>query len=157
MMTRVTASLRGVIASAIALGVLGMGACNLNHELLAPQAPQVISPSSVGNATAADALYAGALDRWKNAMNGNGGNTEALWNWEALFTDELRSADTFSQRNDADQRNLQTNDGVLTPIYRASQQARGRARDAINALIAYDPSALGKQHVGEMYAMMGYV
>lgn len=156
-MTRVTTSLRAAIASGVALAALAMDACNVNHELLAPQTPQVISPSSVANATAADALYAGALDRWKNAMNGNGGNTEALWNWEALFTDELRSADTFSQRNDADQRNLQTNDAVLTPIYNNAQQARGRARDAINALLSFDTSPTGKQHVGEMYMMMGYI
>jgi hypothetical protein len=90
-------------------------------------------------------------------MNGGGGNTEALWNWEALFTDEVRSSDTFSQRNDADQRNLQTNDGVLTPIYNNAQQARGRARDAINSLLAFNDTDVGKQHVGEMYLMMGYI
>jgi hypothetical protein len=140
-----------VIAGAV------LTSCNAKDELLSPQQPSVISPGSVTSPTAANALYAGALDRWKAAMNGGGGNTEALWNWEALFTDELRSADTFSQRNDADQRNLATNDGVLTPIYRAAQQARGRARDAINALLAYDPSAAGKQHVGEMFTVMGYV
>jgi len=142
---------------AVVAGTLCLGACDPKKELLEPQQPGVISPSSVASATAADALYAGALDRWKNAMNGNGNNTEALWNFEALFTDELRSADTFSQRNDADQRNTQTNDGVLTPIYNNGQQARGRARDAINALLAYDQSAAGKQHVGEMYFMMGYI
>jgi hypothetical protein len=139
------------------IGAVLLGACNPKDALLSPEQPQVISPSSVANATAADALYAGALDRWKNAMNGNGNNTEALWNWEALFTDELRSADTFSQRNDADQRNTQSNDGVLTPIYNNAQQARGRARDAINALLAYDTSPTGKQHVGEMYLQMGYI
>jgi hypothetical protein len=140
-----------VIASA------SLVACNAKEQLLSPQQPSVITPGNVTSATAADELYAGALDRWKRGMNGGGGNTEALWNWEALFTDELRSADTFSQRNDADQRNLATNDGVLTPIYRAVQQARGRARDAINSLLAYDPSTLGKQHVGEMFVVMGYV
>ena len=89
-------------------------------------------------------------------MNGGGGNTEALWNWTALFTDECKSADTFSQRNDADQRNLQTNDGVLTAIYNKAQQARGYARDAINALLAYDQSADRRAAVGEMYMVMGY-
>ena len=157
MMTRVTTSLRAASGIPLAVGALALGACNLNHELLAPQTPQVISPSSVANATAADALYAGALDRWKNAMNGNGNNTEAIWNFDALFTDELRSADTFSQRNDADQRVTQTNDGVLTTIYNNAQQARGRARDAINSLRQFDTTATGKQHVGEMYLMMGYI
>jgi len=133
-----------------------LGACNVKQELLAPQQPGVISPSDVNNATAADALYTGAMGRCKNAMNGNGNNTEARWNWEALFTDELRSGDTFSQRNDADQRNLATNDGVLTPIYQNAQQGRGRMRDAINALLAYDQTPTGTQHVGEMFYAMGY-
>ncbi|HSQ32848.1 MAG TPA: hypothetical protein VLN49_23490 [Gemmatimonadaceae bacterium] len=144
-------------AVAIVVGSVLLAACNPKEELLSPQQPGVISPSSVTSAAAADALYVGALSRWKSSMNGGGNNTEALWNWQALFTDELQSSDTFSQRNDADQRNLQNNDGVLTPIYNASQQARGRARDAIVALLAYDTSPSGKQHVGEMYLMMGYI
>ena len=157
-MMRLTHRARGTVAAAaVAAGTLLLGACDPKQELLDPQQPGVISPSAVANATAADALYAGALGRWKSSMNGGGNNTESIWNWEALFTDELRSADTFSQRNDADQRNLQTNDGVLTPIYQAAQQARGRARDAINSLLAFDTSPAGVQHVGEMYLMMGYI
>ncbi len=146
-------------ATALALVGCGLvlGACNVKHELLAPQQPGVISPSAVTTATAADALWAGAINRWNNAMNGGGGNTGSLWGWQGLFTDELRSSDTFSQRNDDDQRNLATNDAVLTSIYDAVQQARGRARDAIDALVKYDPSAKGQQHVGEMYLMMGYI
>jgi hypothetical protein len=157
MMNLTSRSRRRGAAAAAAFGSLFLGACNAKQELLAPQQPGVISPSSVANATAADALYVGALGRWKLSINGGGNNTEALWNWEALFTDELRSADTFSQRNDADQRNLQTFDAVLTPIYQAAQQARGRARDAINSLVAFDQSATGKQHTGEMYLAMGYL
>jgi len=148
---------RRTAAVAAAVGCTFFGACDVKKELLAPQQPGVISPASTANSIAANALYVGALGRWKLSMNGGGNNTEALWNWEALFTDELRSADTFSQRNDADQRNLQTNDGVLTPIYNAAQQARGRARDAINALVAFDQTATGKQHTGEMYLAMGYL
>jgi hypothetical protein len=158
MMMRFTDRARGtVIALALVATSAIVGGCDPKQELLSPQQPNIINPGNVNSAAAADALYAGALSRWKASMNGGGGNTEALWNWEALFTDELRSADTFSQRNDADQRNLATNDGVLTPIYRAAQQARGRARDAINALLIYDTTPLGKQHVGEMYTVMGYI
>ncbi len=148
----------GRAAIAVVCGSLFLGACNVNQELLQPQQPGVISPSAVVTATAADALWAGALGQWKAAMNGTGNsNRESLWNWEGLFTDEMRSTDTFTQRQDADQRNLQSNDGVLTPIYNTAQQARGRARDAINALETYDQSATGQQHVGEMYLMMGYI
>ena len=148
---------RATTAIAVVAGSLLLGACSAKQELLAPQNPGVIDPGAVANTAAADALYVGALGRWKASMNGGGNNTEALWNWQALFTDELQSGDTFSQRNDADSRNLQTNDGVLTPIYQAAQQARGRARDAINGLLAFDKSAAGTQHVGEMYLMMGYI
>ncbi|MFI5227731.1 MAG: hypothetical protein ACHQWU_01605 [Gemmatimonadales bacterium] len=156
-MLRLTYRARGTVAAtAVAAGALLLGACDPKQELLSPQQPGVISPSSVANATAAEALYAGALDRWKNAMINGGNNTEALFQFEALFTDEVRSADTFSQRNDADQRVTQTNDGVLTPIYNFAQQARGRARDAINSLLAFDPVA-GRAHVGEMYLAMGSI
>ncbi len=156
-MLRMTPSTRGAVAAAFAVAPMLLSGCNVNQDLLTPQQPQVIQPSAVANATAADALYVGALGRWKNAMNGNGNNTEALWNWEALFTDELRSADTFSQRNDDDQRNEQTNDGVLTPIYQNAAQARGRAQDAIAAIIQYDTTPAGQQHIGEMYYMEGYI
>ncbi|HEV8447523.1 MAG TPA: hypothetical protein VGQ44_11910 [Gemmatimonadaceae bacterium] len=148
---------RATTAIAVVAGSMLLGACSVKQELLAPQNPGVIDPGAVANTAAADALFVGALGRWKASMNGGGNNTEALWNWQALFTDELQSGDTFSQRNDADSRNLATNDGVLTPIYQAAQQARGRARDAINGLVAFDQSAAGKQHVGEMYLMMGYI
>jgi len=152
---------RGMTAVAAVAGILCLGACDLNHQLLQPEQPGVISPSAVTNATAADALWAGALQQWNKVMNGSptnsGSNQEGLWNWEGLFTDEIRSVDTFSQRNDDDQRNEATNDALLTTIYNAAQQGRGRARDAINALLTYDKSATGTQHVGEMYLMMGYI
>lgn len=150
-----TAAIAAVTAS------LFLGACNPKQELLAPQQPGVISPSAVNNATAAEALYTGALGRLKAGMNGSptnsGSNQEGLWNWQGLFTDELQSSDTFSQRNDDDQRNLQTNDGVLTPVWNGVMQARGRARDAINALVAFDKSATGNRDIGEMFWMMGYI
>ena len=152
---------RGITAAAVVAGTLFLGACDLNNQLLKPEQPGVISPSAVTNATAADALWAGALQQWNKTMNGSptntGSNQEGLWNWEGLFTDEIRSVDTFSQRNDDDQRNEATNDALLTAIYNAAQQARGRARDAINALLTYDKSPTGVQHVGEMYLMMGYI
>jgi len=155
-MMRFSTRARGATtAMTVVVGSLLLSACNPKDELLSPQQPGVISPSATNSPTAADALYVGALGRFKASLNGGGNNTEALWNFEALFTDELRSSDTFTQRNDADQRNTQTNDGVLTPIYQAVQQARGRARDAINALKQFDQSATGKADTGEMYMMMG--
>ncbi|HEY4306017.1 MAG TPA: hypothetical protein VGM82_16215 [Gemmatimonadaceae bacterium] len=142
-------------ALAATVGASLLTACDVKKELLEPQQPGVISPAAVNSPTAAEAVYAGAIGRWSAALNGgNTSNTDALWGFEALFTDEIRSGDTFSQRNDADQRVTKSNDTVLLPIYNAVQQARGRARDAINALAAFDTSATGRTHIGESYLAM---
>jgi hypothetical protein len=71
------------------------------------------------------------------------------------MTDEMKSADTFSQRNDADQRATQSNDGVMAITYNRVQQSRGFARDAINALRAYAPTETTK--IAEMYMVMGFM
>ncbi len=71
------------------------------------------------------------------------------------MTDEFKSGDTFSQRNDADQRVTQSNDGVMASTYNAVQQSRGRARDAIVALKQYAPTETVK--IAEMYLEMGFM
>jgi hypothetical protein len=156
-MRRLTHHARGTAAIAlIAAGSALLGACDPKQELLSPQQPGVITPGAVTNPIAADAEYLGAIGRLNFAMNGGGGNLEGLWQEEALFSDEVKSTDTFSQRNDADQRNLQTFDADLTGIYRKVQQVRGHARTAITGLLAFDPSQTGVLHVAEMYMVMGY-
>ncbi len=157
MMKRLKWSGGGVgLALTLAAAASLLTACDPKKELLDPQQPFVISPGAVTSGTAADAVYGGAMGRWSAALNGgNSSGTDALWGFEALFTDEVRSGDTFVQRNDADQRNTKSNDGVLLPIYNTVQQARGRARDAILSLLQYDTSPTGKTHTGEMYLMMG--
>ena len=148
---------RTAAALAVAVGSVLLGACNAKDELLSPQQP-AHQPGKRREPRPPDALYVGALGRWKNAMNGNGNNTEAIWNWQALFTDEMQSSDTFSQRQR--RRSAQPANERRRSHARSinnAQQARGFARTAINALLAYDTSPAGKQHVGEMYMVMGYV
>jgi hypothetical protein len=147
--------MRRIVPAGVVMAALALTACNPKQELLAPQTPSVIKPGDIQTPTGAEALYTGALGQLKTALNGGGGNTEAIWNWTGLFTDEFKSGDTFSQRNDADQRNLQDNDGVLTSIYNRAQQARGHARTAINALEQYDPKAT--THIAELYMAMGFL
>jgi hypothetical protein len=156
MMNRLTHRARRAAGlSATALGLL-VGACdNPQDVLLEQQQPQVILPIDAQNATGAIGLYTGALGRYRTALNGGNQNQETLWNFEGLMTDEFKSGDTFSQRNDADQRQTQANDGVLLPTYTAVQQARGRARDAINALKQYAPTETVK--IAEMYLELGFM
>ena len=139
--------------SAMALAGLAVGACSIQDSLLEQQQPQVIKPSDVQNATGAIAIYNGVLGRLRTSLNGGDVNTESIWNWSGLMTDEFKVGDTFSQRIDADQRNTQDNDGVLTTIYNKVQQSRGYARDAINSLNSYAPSETSK--IAEMYLVMG--
>jgi len=149
---------RGAVG-AFALAVLTTGCNHLKDELLAPQQPNVISPSDITSATGAEGLYVGAVGRFAIALDGSptnsGSNQEAAWNSAGLFTDEFRNSDTFSQRVDADHRQLQDNDALITADYGGLQQGRGYARDAANALIKYEPTAKAK--IGEMFFDIGFL
>lgn len=137
------------------LGMIFLGACSVQDSLLEPQQPQIIRPADVQSPTGALGTYTGALGRLRFALNGGDNNQESIWNFEALMTDEIGSADSFSQRNDADQRVTQTNDGVMAVTYNRVQQSRGFARDAINALRKFAPTETTK--IGEMYFEMGFM
>ena len=121
---------RWTLVAGVILAPVAFGACDAKKELLEPQQPGVIAPGDIQNATGAEALYVGALSRMKRALNGF---SDAAWTWAGLFTDDFKSADTFSQRNDADQRNLQDNDALVTAIWNGLQQGRGYARTAANS------------------------
>ena len=54
-----------------------------------------------------------------------------------LLTDEWKSSDTFSQRNETDQRLVQNNNANLTPILRDLYRTRTSAREALIALTQY--------------------
>jgi hypothetical protein len=156
MMTQLTDRARGAACAAAVFGALFAAGCGgVQDELLEQQQPQIISPIDVQNATGAQGLYIGALGRVRSALSGGNNNQETIWNFEGLMTDEFKSGDTFSQRNDADQRTTQTNDGVMRPTYEGVQQARGRARDAILALQKYSPTETTK--IAEMYVVMGFM
>lgn len=146
---------RAVQTGAGALALLVVGACSVQDSLLEQQQPQVIKPSDVQNATGAVATYNGALGRLRTSLNGGDNNTESIWNFSGLLTDEFKVSDTFSQRIDADQRNTQANDAVLTTLYQKVQQSRGYARDAINLLTSYAPTE--KTKIAEMYMVMGFM
>ena len=153
-MTRLTSRARRTIAGAIATVPLFAGACTFKDQLLQPQQPGIILPQDVAGVTGADALYIGALGRLKSWSVGGNVNQEALWPMLSLMTDEYKSSDTFSQRNETDQRSVQTNDALVQSVYTQAQQARGYTQDAINALFAAEPTATGK--IGEMYFALGF-
>jgi len=138
--------------AALALGALALvPACSsIRDQLVEPEQPGVISPEQVNSPTAADALRKGALGRLKTATGGG----ESAWMLGGLITDEWKSGDTFSQRNETDQRVIQTNNAQVIGMYQNIHRARGAARDALIALAKFIPDTTSKQ--AQMFWAMGY-
>jgi len=141
-----------VVGAALLAAVAGCS--SYKDQLLAPQQPGVISPGSVASPTAADALRVGALSRLKTATVGTSG-TETMYTMGGLLTDEWKSGDTFSQRVETDQRNIQTSNADVQSFYDAQHSARGAAMDAIAALNTYLPNP--KANIAQMYWELGLV
>src|SRR4029079_5896252 len=80
------------------------------------------------------------------------GAGDSPWMFAGLITDEWKSSDTFSQRNETDQRQVQDNNANWTPIVRDLYRARTSAREAINALKTYAPTPTA--NLGQMYMVM---
>jgi len=131
--------------------LLGMIACNVQESLLELDQPQIISPSDAANPTGAVALATGAIGFMKTYLN----NISGIWQYSAVFTDEMKSGDTFGVTNEADQRTVDTNNGTFAAIWNGLQQSRGHLRDGVNALRQYAPTETAK--LGEMYLGMGFV
>jgi hypothetical protein len=139
------------IAVALCCVGLGVTACSFKDELLEPQNPGLVDPSSLNSPDAADALRIGALGSLRNVTAGS----ESLWLYGGLITDEWKSSDTFLQRNETDQRAIQTNNGNINGAYNSIQQSRGFIRDAIDQMEKYLPEAKGNR--GELYFALGFI
>ncbi len=134
---------------AVAAVVAATG-CNWKEELLAPQNPSVIDPASVNSPAAAEAVRVGAFGRLKSITAGG----ESMWLYGGLLTDEWKSSDTFSQRNETDQRTVQTNNANIQGAYTTVQQSRGFIRTAIDFLNKY--TADSTRNIGQMYMAAGF-
>jgi hypothetical protein len=136
---------------AVVAASLALTACDVKQELLEPQNPGLIDPGQVDNADAADALRIGALGSLKSQMGGG----ETMWMFGGLLTDEWKSADTFLQRNETDQRVVQTNNGTFQGTYNGIQQTRGYIRDGIEQMTKYLPTRT--TDIGELFFALGVV
>src|SRR6478672_1377817 len=125
--------LAGVLAAAST-----MAACN-TEQVLNVTDPDIINPSDVNTAAAADALRLGALYRFQVATTGttgtNSGDTEFLVG--GMLADEWRSSDTFLQRNQIDRRAITTDNAEVDGPYRLTQRVRLAATQAIEQLTKF--------------------
>lgn len=124
--------LRGV-AAALAL-VFAASACDID-EVLTVGDPAVATPESLENPAALPTLVSGAIGDFQAAYSGNG-LADAFNAVTATITDEWRSSDTFTDRNDADRRTqadpAQGNRGDIP--YTALQRSRRSAEAAAGAI-----------------------
>jgi len=141
---------RWTTAGAAALLAIASNACDVKQELLAPQNPGVIDPSSVTTPAAADAVRIGAFGKLKGITAGG----ESFWLYGGLLTDEWKSSDTFSQRNETDERSVQTNNGNVQGAYTSVQTTRGFIRTAIDLLNKYTPDST--RNIAQMYMALGF-
>ena len=100
---------------------------------------------------AAAGLRVGAIGQLKSRTAGG----ESVWLYGGLLADEWKSSDTFSQRNETDQRSIQTNNANTAGAYNSLQQARGYTRTAIEKSVQYTPEA--KADIAEMWFTLGFL
>jgi hypothetical protein len=79
---------------------------------------------------------------------------ESSWFYGGLLVDEWKSADTFTQRDETDQRNVTEENSLVTVAFRDIHRARIQAFSAAKALETYQPTSKAK--IGEMYFIKGY-
>jgi starch-binding outer membrane protein, SusD/RagB family len=147
-----------IVATAFGLLALPVAGCDVQSTLLDAPIPTIIDPSAVNSAAGADALRIGALSRLRGLAGGSGSG-DSPWMFSGLLTDEWKSSDTFSQRNETDQRSVQDNNANLVPIQRDLYRARTSSIEAINALVTYGPTnlpaPLPDADIGQMYMVEG--
>src|SRR3954469_3450775 len=141
---------RWIVGAVLSVAPLLSG-CDVKEEPLAPQTPGIIDPSSVSSPAAAVALRVGAIGQLKSRTAGG----ESVWLYGGLLADEWKSSDTFSQRNETDQRTIQTNNANTQTAYNSLQQARGYTRTAIEKSVEFTPEA--KADIAEMWFTLGFL
>ena len=125
--------------SAAIIAIAAAACTDPKQTLLDAPINTIIDTSAASSAAGADALRIGALSRLRQITAGSGAG-DSPWMFAGLITDEWKSSDTFSQRNETDQRQVQDNNANWTPIVRDLYRTRTSAREAIKALTTYAPT-----------------
>ncbi len=149
-MTIINTMIRRVMyAGALAAVTVPFTACtSTRDQLLNATQGTIISPTAAASDAAADQMRVGAWSRVR-AMTAGG---EGAWLLGGLLTDEWKSSDTFSQRNETDQRTIQESNANVETMFRAIYQTREAAKEAQLALTQYKP--VPQWGPGQMYFAM---
>ena len=126
--------------SRVAVAVLALGACSTDSLLQAPD-PDLVTLESVVSAEGANAVYVGALDRFRNVTGG----AESTWLFGGLLADEWSTSSTFIQNDETDQRRIQENNGSVTGQFRNLNRVRTATNQAIAGLTVYQPTRIAER------------
>ncbi len=140
---------RHIVGVGLALAGI-LGGCNATETLLEATDPDLINPAEAQSAEGAQALYSGALGRLKT-MTGGG---ESTWLFGGLLADEWSTSSTFVQNDEVDQRATQTNNTIVTGMFRNIFRTRTSANQAIAGLKEFRPTETTR--IAEMYFARGF-
>lgn len=127
-----------------------LGGCNATETLLEATDPDLINPEATRSAEGALALYFGSLGRLRT-MTGGG---ESSWLFGGLLADEWSTSSTFVQNDEVDQRATQTNNTIVTGMFRDIFRTRTSANQATAALKEFRPTETSR--IAEMYFARGF-
>lgn len=133
-----------------AAGVLAVAACDLTDSLLEAKDPDLINPGDVQNAEGALALANGALEFFRDVSAGD----ESTWLFGGLLADEWSTSSTFVQNDETDQRKVQTNNSIVTGMFRDLARVRLASDLAIRALRQYRPDPV--RTIADVYFARGF-
>jgi hypothetical protein len=136
--------------------VLMLGTGCLDQLTQATQRDE-IPPDALTTAAGAAALYAGALQRFGYAIDGNSGGTEGQTLVSGMMADEWFHSGTFTTRQDYDQRATSLDNGTLAGVFRNLQDARLAAKRAITAVEGTSANAAGDERIGALQNRIGAV
>src|SRR5215475_4418441 len=131
------------------LGLVLIASCS-RGDLLGVSTPDAITPNNLNSADGAEGQRVGAIQRFKlmTALD------ESSWFYGGMLVDEWKSADTFIQRDETDQRTVSEDNSLVTTAYRDIHRARIQAYQAAQGLATFKASAKGE--IGEMWFIKGY-
>lgn len=140
---------RGAAAAIVLAATTVLASCS-RETLLGVATPDIINPSDLTSADGAEGLRVGAIRNFKlmTALD------ESSWFYGGLLVDEWKSSDTFTQRDETDQRVVTEQNSLVTVAYRDIHRARVQAFQAAKALQQYKPVA--KSEIAELWFIRGY-
>lgn len=144
-------------AGALTAGVLALGTTGCLDDIVNVTERDVIPPDQLTTSAGAAALYAGALQRFGFAIDGDAGGTEGQTLISGMLTDEWFHSGTFSTRVDYDMRAHDLNNGTLAGVYRALNDARTSAKRAIVAITNTSPNLATDARIPALQNRIGYV